>query len=146
MENPLDHFEEFEENVQVVAIRYFSFASEASLYAAQLQDAGIRCFLSNTNSVTILPVEQPGIGLHVRAEDQVAALAILEQIDQQLDEAPDVSYHDADEQEIEYLRSVQEGEGGSNALLWLVALIIGLLIFRTFARAAGWAPVFWDWF
>jgi hypothetical protein len=146
MGNPLDYFGEFEEGIEVVAIRYFSFASEASLYAAHLRDAGIRCFVSNTNSVTMLPVEQPGIGLHIRSEDWDAAKEILLHIDRQLEEAPATNYHDADEEEIEYLRSVQENAGGSNALLWLVALIIVLLVFRTFARAAGLAPAFWDWF
>ncbi|PHN07310.1 putative signal transducing protein [Flavilitoribacter nigricans] len=146
MGNPLDYFGEFEEGIQVVAVRYFSFASEASLYAAHLRDAGIRCFVSNTNSVTMLPLEQPGIGLHIRSEDWQAANEILREIDQQLAEAPAESYHDADEDEIEYLRSVQEGAKGNNALMWLVVLIIGLLVFRTFARAAGLAPVFWDWF
>lgn len=146
MGSPLDYFGEFEEGVEVVAIRYFSFASEASLYAAHLKDAGIRCFVSNANSMTMLPLEQAGIGLHIRSEDWEAAKTILQEIDRQVAEAPPTSYHDVDEEEIEYLRSVQEGPQGSNALMWLVALIIGLLIFRTFARAAGWAPSFWDWF
>lgn len=145
MGTPLDYFGEFEEGIEVIAIRYFSFASEASLYAAQLRDAGIRCFVSNTNSVTMLPLEQPGIGLHIRSEDRQAALEIIRAIDRQLQTPDNGSYHDADEEEIEYLRSVQEPQG-NNALLWLVLLIIGLLILRTFARAAGWAPVFWDWF
>ena len=146
MENPLDYFGGFEEDVRVVAVRYFSFVSEASLYAAQLREAGIHCFISNANSVTLLPVEQPGIGLHVRAEDADAADALIREIEEQAQQAPAVSFHDADEEEIEYLRSVNEEAQGSNALLWLVLLIIGLLIFRTFARAAGWAPVLWDWF
>ena len=146
MENPLDYFGEFEEGIEVVAIRYFSFASEASLYAAHLRDAGIRCFVSNTNSVTMLPLEQPGIGLHIRSEDWAAATEILQSVDRQIQETPPVSYHDADEEEIEYLRSVQKDSQGSSALLWLVILIIALLVFRTFARAAGWAPSFWDWF
>lgn len=146
MDDPLDYFDDFEEDVQVIAIRYFSFTSEASLYAARLRAAGIRCFISNTNSVTMLPVEQPAIGLHIREEDRAAALTLIQSIDQQLATAPDISYHEADEEEIDYLRSVEEGEKGNNALLWLVALIIGLLVFRSFARAAGLAPVFWDWF
>src|SRR5690606_13415261 len=120
--------------------RYFSFYSEASLYAAQLREAGIRCFISNANSVTILPVEQPGMGLHVRAEDAVVANEIIAEIEEQFRQKPAESYHDADEEEIEYLKSVSEDAQGSNALLWLVGIIISLLIFRAFARAAGWAP------
>lgn len=146
MGSPLDYFGEFEEGVEVVAVRYFSFESEASLYAAHLRDAGIRCFISNTNSVTMLPLEQPAIGLHIRSEDWEAANEIIHTIDQQVQEEPPVSYHDADEDEIEYLRSLKENDQGNNALMWLVVLIIGLLVFRTFARAAGLAPVFWDWF
>ena len=146
MGDPLDYFGDFEENVRVITIRYFSFPPEASLYAARLREAGIRCFLSNTNSVTMLPLEQPGIGLHIREEDREGAQAILRDIDRQLREAPTASYHDADEEEIEYLRTLQEGEQGSNALLWIVVFIIGLLILRTISRAAGWAPSFWDWF
>lgn len=146
MGSPLDYFGEFEEGIEVIAIRYFSFASEASLYAAHLRDADIRCFVSNTNSVTMLPVEQPGIGLHIRSEDWEAANEILQNIDRQMAETPAESYHEADEEEIEYLRSVQEGPQGSNALMWFIVIIIGLLVFRTFARAAGWAPTFWDWF
>lgn len=146
MANPLDYFGDFEEDVEVIAVRYFSFSTEASLYAAHLKDAGIRCFISNANSVTMLPLEQPGIGLHIRLEDREAALEILRNIDRQLAEEPTQAYHDADEEEIEYLKSIQEDAQGSNALLLLVILIILLLVFRTFARAAGWAPAFWDWF
>ena len=146
MSELLDDFGEFEENVQVIAIRYFLFDSEAQLYAARLKEAGIRCFISNANTVSILPVEQPGIGLHIRADETKAAQAILTQIDHQLQEDPQQSYHDADEEEIEYLRSLKEGTQGGNALLWIVAIIIGLLIFRSLARAAGWAPSYWDWF
>lgn len=146
MGSPLDYFGEFEEGIEVVAVRYFSFESEASLYAAHLRDAGIRCFVSNTNSVTMLPLEQPAIGLHIRSEDWEAAKEILQNIDRQLQEEPAESYHDADEEEIEYLQSLKDSDQGNNALMWLVAIIIGLLVFRTFARAAGLAPVFWDWF
>ncbi len=146
MGSPLDYFGEFEEGIEVVAVRYFSFESEASLYAAHLRDAGIRCFVSNTNSVTMLPLEQPAIGLHIRSEDWEAANEILQNIDRQLQEEPAESYHDADEEEIEYLQSLKDSNQGNNALMWLVAIIIGLLVFRTFARAAGLAPVFWDWF
>lgn len=146
MSTPLDYFGEFEEGIEVIAIRYFSTISEASLYEAHLRDAGIRCFISNANSVTMLPLEQPGIGLHIRSDDREPALEILQEVDRQLRETPVESYHDIDEDEIEYLRSVQEGDQGSNALLWLVMLIIGMLVFRALARAAGWAPVFWDWF
>ena len=146
MANPLDYFEEFEEDVKVIAIRYFSFSSEASLYAAQLREAGIRCFISNANTVTMIPLEQPGIGLHIRAEDTEVASKVLKQIDQQMQATPIEDYHDADEEEIEYLKSVQEGAQGSNAVLWIVIIIIGLLIFRSISRAAGWAPSLWDWF
>lgn len=146
MGSPLDYFGEFEEGVEVVAIRYFSFTSEASMYAAHLKDAGIRCFLSNTNSVTMLPVEQPGIGLHIRSEDWTEAQEILSEVDWQIQEAPAASYHDADAEEIEYLRTLEDSSKGSNALLWFVVIIIAFLVFRTFARAAGLAPTFWDWF
>lgn len=142
----MDYFGEFEEGVEVIAIRYFSFVSEASLYASHLRDGGIRCFVSNTNSFTMLPVEQPGIGLHIRAEDREAAVDIIRWVDQQMQQDPEESYHDIDEDEIAYLQDVKSDARGSNAVLWLVVLIIGLLILRTFARAAGWAPVFWDWF
>ncbi|MCB0630613.1 MAG: hypothetical protein KDD15_12790 [Lewinella sp.] len=146
MDNPLDYFDEFEENVQVIAIRYFSFTSEASLYAARLREAGIRCFISNTNSVTMLPLEQPAVGLHIREEDRKAVLLLLQEIDGQMVSQPEDSFHDADEEEIAYLQSLKENEGGNNALLWVVGIIIALLVFRSFARAAGLAPVYWDWF
>jgi hypothetical protein len=94
----------------------------------------------------MLPVEQPAIGLHIREEDREAALSLLQEIDRQMETEPDISYHEADEEEIAYLRSLEESEKGSNVLLWIVGMIIVLLVFRSFARAAGLAPVFWDWF
>lgn len=146
MDQPLDYFDQFEENVRVVALRYFHFATEAEMYAAHLRDAGIRCFVSNVNSVTMLPVEQPGIGLHIRDEDRALALQVVQRVDRQLREEPQESYHDADHEDIAYLRSLRHDAPGSNGLLWLVAIIVGLLLFRALARAAGWAPALWDWF
>lgn len=146
MDQPLDYFDEFEENVQIIALRYFHFPTEAQLYAAHLRDAGIRCFVSNVNSVTMLPVEQPGIGLHIRAEDHDLARQVIQRVDRQLREEPHENYHDADHEDIDYLRSLGADAPGSRGLLWAVALIVGLLILRALARAAGWAPALWDWF
>lgn len=146
MEDPLDYFDEFDDNVKVIVIRYFSFPSEAGLHAARLRSAGIPCFISNTNSVTMLPVEQPALGLHIREQDREVALTVLQEMDEQSAENSETSYHDADAGEIDYMRSLAEDAKGNKALLWVVGIIIALLVFRSFARAAGLAPVYWDWF
>ena len=80
----LDYFEGFEENTRIVPLKYFFFESEAHLYAARLKEAGIPCFISNANIMTVLPLGGGGgIGLHIREADLPEASRIAARLDYQ---------------------------------------------------------------
>ena len=129
----------FSADTQVVTIKYFFFASEAELYAARLRNEGVRCFVSNVNGSTALPVGTAGIGLHVRAEDAQLAARIVAQLDQMKRKRPDdVSFHDADHEDIEFEKQLHEQQQRrTDWIFYTVLLVVALLVLRAFLRAVG---------
>ncbi|MCB0561661.1 MAG: DUF2007 domain-containing protein [Lewinellaceae bacterium] len=147
----LDYFEGFEENTRIVPLKYFFFESEAHLYAARLKEAGIPCFISNANIMTVLPLGGGGgIGLHIREADLPEASRIAARLDYQKNhDNPDASFHDASHDDIEYQRALNAPPmqvGASPAWYWLVVGIILLVILRAFLRAAGVVESWRDFF
>ena len=150
-ERILDYFGEFDERSRIVAAKYFFMESEAYLYAARLREAGIPHFISNGNVMTALPLGGGGgIGLHVRDTDLPEASRIIARLDYQKRKAPEEgTFHDADEEEIAYLRAVYGEKSNSQSgkfIVWLIAGIVLLLILRAFLRAAGIVESWWDYF
>ena len=65
----------------VVFLESYYEPMAANLARTRLEAAGIPCFLSNENLVSIMPLYSPitgGVRLHVRRRDAEAALAILQ--------------------------------------------------------------------
>jgi len=129
----LDYFDDethFEKNIKVVVAKYFYFEAQAHLYAARLREVGIRSFISNANTITALPFGDGGIGLHVRQEDLEEATAIIKQLDyNNTRDNPDITYHDADQDDIEYERSVHEqmNKKIDPVYLMIIALLIAII-------------------
>ncbi len=133
----LDHFGEFDNEVKVVAVKYFFLASEAYLYAARLKEAGIAHFLTNANTVTTLPLADQSIGLYVRETDLAAATAVIARMDfQKTRPAPEQSFRDADHEDIEYQRALHSRSQVDWLFLFILTLI-GLVILRMLLRASG---------
>jgi hypothetical protein len=148
-ERVLDYFGEFEEGSRIVAVKHFFLESQAHLYAARLREAGIPHYISNANIMTAIPLGGGGgIGLHVRASDLAEASRIVARLDYQNEHRRgDEDYHDADEEDIEYLRSLDGASSDwSNYVYWGIMAVVLLLILRAFLRAAGVVESWWDYF
>ena len=141
MENEiLDYFHEEEYyKGKIIAIKYFYFESQATLYAARLKEFGIKSFISNTNTITAFPLGNGGIGLHIREIDKDHALKIIQELDHNnVNEPHHLSFHDADHEDIAYQKNLVEQKVRKNdPILILVAIILALLLLRAFLRAAG---------
>ena len=136
-EGAVDQFGEFDSEVKVVAVKYFFLASEAYLYAARLKEEGIAHFLTNANTVTTLPLADQSIGLFVRESDLAAAAAVVARMDyQKTRPAPEQSFRDADQGEIEYQRALHRGRQVDWLFLFILTLI-GLVIVRMLLRSSG---------
>lgn len=150
-ERVLDYFGDFDKESRIVAVKHFFLESEAHLYAARLREAGIPHYISNSNIMTALPLGGGGgIGLYIREKDLPEASRIIARLDyRQQHGKPEEAYHEADAEEIEYLRSLH-GESSRrkrmNYLYWVILLIVFLLILRAFLRAAGLVGRWWDYF
>jgi len=127
------HFGDFEETTRIVPLKYFFFESEARLYGARLREAGIPCFISNANIMTALPLGGGGgIGLHIREADLEDASRIVARLDY-LEEAGsgEESFHNADHDDIEYQRTLNEPPmaiRAGQAWYWIFIGIVLLLI------------------
>ncbi len=145
------HLGDFEENTRIIPLKYFFFESEARLYGARLREAGIPCFISNANIMTALPLGGGGgIGLHIREADLEEASQIVARLDY-LEEngSGEDSFHNADHDDIEYQRALNEPPMAiktGQAWYWLVIGIAFLVILRAFLRAAGAVESWRDFF
>ena len=141
---------EFEDDTRIIVVKHFFEESEARLYAARLKEASIPSFISNANIMTALPLGGGGgIGLNVREKDAPQAQRIITQLDLRRQQELDENYREVDEEEIAYLKSLHERQGGKrkwNIVLWLVVLFALLLVLRAFLRAAGVVESWWDYF
>ncbi len=83
----------------VVFLESFYEPMAANLARTRLEAAGIPCFLSNENLVSMMPLYSPitgGVRLHVRESDAMAALEILHHEPVPLATTPDVASFAAD--------------------------------------------------
>ena len=98
------------ENIRFVILRHYANMAEASIYVAHLNAAGIRAFLSNTNTSQLLPFAEGGIGLHVLENQVEEAREIVEGLEEEVAQPYDDDYRDADHDDIEFVRQVKERE------------------------------------
>ena len=139
----LDYFGEGEYyKGEIIAIRYFHLESQATLYAARLRDNRIKCFISNTNSITTFPLANAGIGLHIREMDLGQSLKIIREMDNNDRNGQQyISFHDADQEDIAYERALYEQENKKMPFAILFLIIFSLIIFKAFMRVDS--VVFW---
>lgn len=138
MENEiLDYFADNEYyKGRIIAIKYFYFESQASLYAARLREADIRCFVSNVNTITAFPLGDGGIGLHIREKDRDEAIYIIRQLDKNnLYDDSDFSFRDADEDEIQYLINFNEKSNKIDRAFMTILIVLLLVILSSFLIA-----------
>ncbi len=133
----LDFFREEEYyKGKIIAVKYFYFESQALVYAARLKEHGIQNFISNANTITAFPMGNGGIGLHIREIDQDKSMHIIKELDSNdLNGPQNISFHDADLEDIAYEKSLSNKKNDSFIFLFLI--IISLLVFRAFLRANG---------
>ena len=123
-------------NGRIVAVKFFYFESNARIYAARLKEAGINSFISNANTSTVIPFGEGGIGLHVKQDDLEEALAIIEQLDiNNESELRDVSFRDADKEDIAYERDIRRKKDQAYSPTVMITLffiiVLGFLLFRS---------------
>jgi len=83
----------------VVFLESYYEPMAANLARTRLEAAGIPCFLSNENLVSLMPLYSPitgGVRLHVRRGDAEAALAVLRDVPVPPATGPDVASFAAD--------------------------------------------------
>ena len=138
MENEiLDYFADNEYyKGRIIAIKYFYFESQATLYAARLREAGIRCFVSNVNTITAFPLGDGGIGLHIREKDSEEAIEIIRKMDKNnLHDQTDFSFRDADEDDIQYFINVKKKSNKIDRAYITLVIILLLVILSSFLIA-----------
>ncbi|MEN0006913.1 MAG: hypothetical protein AAF798_22365 [Bacteroidota bacterium] len=136
------------ESDRIIVVRYFTFESEARLYAARLKEAELPHFLSNANMNNTLPLSPGGVGLHVKQKDKEEALRILVSVDELRQQtAATETYHEADHDDIAYYKSLNAPPTSNTQwLLIAVGTLIVLLVLRALARALGWVETWRDFF
>ncbi len=121
---------------RIIAIKYFYFESQATLYAARLREVGIRCFVSNTNTITAFPLGNGGIGLHIREKDIEEASHVIRLMDKNnLQDRNDFSFRDADEEDIQYFINVSKRNNKIDRTYITIVVILVLVILSSFLRA-----------
>ena len=137
MENEiLDYFADNEYyKGRIIAIKYFYFESQARLYAARLREAGLRCFVSNVNTITAFPLGDGGIGLHIREKDIDEAVQIIRKLDKNnLHDRSEFSFRDADEDDIQYFINVSKRDNKIDHVYFTIVVILLLVILSSFLR------------
>jgi len=147
-EEPQDDFkDQFEKNTKIVSVKVFYFESKARLYAARLKEVGIKSFISNANTTTIIPLGEGGIRLHVKEEDATQALTIIRKLDIYSQREVEESFHDSDKEDIAYERDLKNPpKNNIRILILIVSIIILLIILRAFLRASGMVESWRDFF
>ncbi len=110
----LDSFENWDDkSSKLVRIKQFDFETEAQFYRTRLQSEGIPCFLTNTNTTTLLSgysIATGGVSLYVKASDVDAVLLILDELDYNKSRKLDEDFREADLEEILYQKSLHESK------------------------------------
>lgn len=66
-----------DEQFETVLVAWYPSAFEAEFQGGQLEAAGIDCFISNSHGNSMLPTIETRVGLSVRKENYVRAVAVL---------------------------------------------------------------------
>ena len=119
----------FRNNVKLIIIRRFAHAAKANIYAAFLRENGVECFISNTNTGTLIPFVEGGFPflMHIAESDKEDALELLSELDQKASTRIDEDYRDADYSDIEYEKAVTDYEkrldrGSGRYFVWAIIL------------------------
>ncbi len=100
----------FRNNVKLVIAKRFVFEARANIYAAYLREAGIKCFISNSATGTLIPFADGGFLLHVSENDLDEALELIREMDLNASVPVEEDFRDATLSDIEYAREVHEYE------------------------------------
>lgn len=124
--------EKFETNVKFVIIRNFIHPAEARIYEVRLLEAGIRCFLSNTNTSQLLPFSDGGIALHVAKHMLEDAREVIHQLDIEASLPADDDFREADLDDIEFARKMNERDirlrKGDGRWILILLILIGIVL------------------
>ena len=122
----------FRNNIKLVIVKRFVFEARANIYAAYLREAGIKCFISNSTTGTLIPFVNGGFLLHVSENDLDEAMVLIGELDKNEAAPKDEDYRDADISDIEYAKGVHEYErklqrGYGKYTIWAILVAILLL-------------------
>jgi len=131
----LDFEGAYDQNSRLVIIQAYGTDSEARIAAARLREAGISCTISHSLVNAMLPLIGESIRLYVKEDDVQRASYIVAKLNRT--EESVVSYHDADHDDIEYLKAVHTTPGVNKYALWLFWILAALLVLRALLRASG---------
>lgn len=118
----------FRKNVKYVIARRFIAEPIAALYAAKLKSEGVACFISNSNTGTLIPFANGGIILHVPEHEYDDAMEIIRELDSNANRRQEEDFRDADLEDIEYEAAITAYEnrlnsGSGRTIAWLFILI-----------------------
>jgi len=124
----LDYFKEENSfyDKKIIQIKTFYFATEAEIMAARLKDEGIPCFVSNANVVTAMPLGNGTVGLHVREDHEARARQLIEEMEENLRRENNEDFHDADHDDIEFQKRLNEQANQGANISYKIAM--GILI------------------
>ena len=120
----------FRSDIKTIILKRFISIAEAKIYEARLNEAGIRTFLSNTNTGQLLPFHDGGIVLHIQENDLEEAADIVAILDRDAVLPYEEDYREADHDDIDYARQLKETEDNLERSKpnWLIVFLILLLI------------------
>jgi len=123
----LDYFqEERKKGRKIIQIKTFYFSTEAGVFAARFKDEGIPCFVSHANTVSVMPMGDGGVGLHIFEDHKSRALQLIKEMEQNLQNDPDEDFREADLDDIEFERRLNENR--QTVAPWTYKLAIGLVV------------------
>lgn len=110
---------------RIIIIKKVALESQALIYKAHLEEADVPCFLSNSNSNTVLPMFSSGVCIHVHESNKTTALEIMSKVDEMAQEETVFTHHDATHDDIIYEKEVSEGKFNMKPI---VQALIGVII------------------
>lgn len=119
----------FRPNVKLIIIRRFAHAAKANIYAAYLRESGVDCFISNSNTGTLIPFVEGGYPflMHIAETDREEAIELLKELDDKASTRVDGDFRDADYSDIAYEKAITDYEnrinrGSGKYLIWALLL------------------------
>lgn len=130
----------FRPDVRLIIVRRFAHVAKANIYAAYLRESGINCFISNSNTGTLIPFVDGGFPflLHIAESDRDEAIELLKELDIKASTRSDDDYRDADFSDIAYEKALTDYEnrinrGSGRYFVWgALLLALGIALFMAF--------------